>query len=363
MITAKRRLAPQLRSLLASNNGWPDRKSFERWQRTNDDGIKNGIYADMVRGYAVGERYIVGFAKYLQSCPTAPPLAVELISQFLGSTEWLRQSAHTVAARLIEDDDHDFFKRGTDGLLSALLCVKLIGQQVSWCRKEQDVEEAVRWMYVHVARHVHPDAHRFTVRESERVAASHMRIERCDYAQRAVSWWRYDPWTVIRVKGKKGPVGMCIHLPLSREAYESLKSGARMSYDIRAEELSRPSPYLLVEGIAERLPLVGGPRVSPTNAMILAMVTQQSVLSVSPPNDWLRMLSFTGTPASRERLESFGFKPLNTFMPSTDIEWMEKTWGDPVTPRDYVFLGLLTTVGRGLRHRLSPPTNEPDDSA
>jgi hypothetical protein len=343
--------------MMDSHQAWPAASAFLKWVKQYDQGIKNGIYAQMIGGYGVRAMYVVRFVRYLQGGDAECEAARAVLIELLGGTDWLGQSAEKIASMLLEDGEHDLLQRGVHGIWDAVSSMTTVESSISPCRSESDVAEVVKWMYVLVARHI-SEKQDLWHKESISIAADHMRISLDDYVHKAVAWWQYDPWTVIRVKGRKAPVGMSIVLPLTDAAYNSLRSGNRMSYDIRPEELRRPSPNLLVEMVGERLPLVGGEAGNHTRSTLIAALSQQAILS-NPHRDRargrFRMLSFAGTPANRDRIMSFGFRPTSVCMPNTNIDWMEKDWGRQMSFSDYVYLGLLMALGGDPNCRLVPP--------
>jgi hypothetical protein len=359
MVRASRRLDVSFRQLMDRRQAWPKGVAFQKWLKEQDEGIKNGAYAEMIQGYAVRALYVVRFVRFVQHAVEEAAAARRVLSEFLQGEHWQSQSAEQVAAELLAEDEKDVLRRGVQGIWDAINAKRMVDSHIAPCRSEADVTEAIKWMFVLVAHHISRFPGDLNFRQSIDEAERYMQIGFDEYVAKAIGWWRFDPWTVIRVQGRKAPVGMSIVLPLKDGAYESLKAGGRMSYDIRPDELQRPSCNLLVEMVGERLPIVGGEPHNAVRNTLIAVLSQEAILS-HPNNggsrDNLRLLSFAGTPANRERSESFGFEPLGITMPGTDIEWMEKNLQEPMTFMDSVYLGLLWVLGAHPDRRLIPPT-------
>lgn len=364
MSTRDRRLRSDFVEFMRERNAWPLTKNFVGWMRKHGGGIKNGRYAPMKRGEPTDPRYVVGLVRCtLGALATRPEdEGAQALIEYLSARRVENvndYSAATIAEMLLEpDDDEDYIKRGVLGVLDSLFQKRLVPRLVEACSTELNVAAAVRWMFVWVGRQVDERADQLPIEASIAAAETYMRTSYDAYVARAVSWWRYDPWTVVQARGKQTPTGVTIVLPLREAAYEDLKQGRRMSYDVGPHELHRPSRNLLIEALAERPPELDGVDGNTTKNTLNAVVSQVGVLShcrAEEAHRPLRLLTFAGSRLNRERAVSFGFQPVGTTMRDTGLEFFEKKLAWPYSPQDLILLGLLGAIGICADQMLRPP--------
>src|SRR5262249_29582948 len=144
--------------------------------------------------------------------------------------------------------------------------------------------------------------------------------------ERAVGWWRKNPWSVLQTVDDGEVTGMCIALPVTESFYRRARSGLCRSHECTADDLVARSPYVIVEAVAPRCDPPSG-AAGRGLSLVVAMICQQARVSDvagicrQPP---LRLLGFAGTPLGRRRLRRFGYRRLATHFPGTSIEYMER---------------------------------------
>lgn len=149
-----------------------------------------------------------------------------------------------------------------------------------------------------------------------------------EYRERAVRWWQKNRWTVIHAVDRSGITAMCIALPVTEAYFNRARSGVCMSYACEPADVEPDtSPFITVEALGPNPALRrSGGHVG--LSLVMAMICQQARLSDVPGLGSrevpLRALSFAGTPLNGKRLKRFGYKPLGTFMPGTEVEYFER---------------------------------------
>jgi hypothetical protein len=364
MAETDRRLREDFLQHMEIHGAWPETKNFERWVSQQRSGIRHGIYAALKEGLALDPKYAVTLCDYFlnQAEQGKEHEQFSAFSAFLRQQGIENPQAHspaTLAQRLFVSDDSDFFCLDADGILSIIKSHRIVKYYVTQCEDEEEVREAIHWMFVTVGRAT-THSKQLSIHESVRCAEQYMQIALPDYQARALQWWEFDRWTIIRARGKRAATGMSIVLPLAESAYAQLKNGRAMSYDILPTDLRRPSPHLLVEGTCERPVDMAGDKGNTTKNTFMAIVSQIAVLThCHGPHSKksLYLLSFAGTPRSKKRLLSGGFKTVGNSMPDSSIQFYERIL--PVVPHrttDWIMRAMLWILGHQADEMLNPPT-------
>lgn len=363
MSNSNRPLLPQFLEFMRSHKAWPPQIKVETWLQSIDEGMRHGVYSQMIRGVPVDPECVVKVVRYLLAdtgtsvhSHAAATFKAYLKTRGIESTDG--HSEWSLAERLLESPTIDHLERGFRGILDALRSRRIVDRFVQACANEQMVRDAVHWMYVWVGRHLEHIAPPSTIAEAITAAEQHMQISMEAYQAKATAWWDFDRWTVILVRGKRTATGMNIVLPLRRHVYDSIRNGERKSYDVEPSDLQRPSRYILHEGTAERPPDLGGNDGNTTRGTLIGILSQDAVLSHDNHNfakTPVHVLTFGGTEKNLRRAQSFGFKPTGATMPGTKIVMTEKILEWPFHRDDVLFAAGLTLLGMHADEMLAPP--------
>ncbi|MFO0946450.1 MAG: hypothetical protein U1D30_10950 [Planctomycetota bacterium] len=363
MSQSNKKLRADFLDYMREHDAWPPQTKIETWLQSADEGMRHGIFSQMIHGVPIAPECVVKVVKYLtaEASGKLHVHAATTFKNYLKSKGIASEEQHSdwsLAARLLESDEVDHLQRGFRGVWEALRGKRVVDRFVQACANESKVAEAIRWMYVWVARNLEHVQSPATIDEEIEAAERHMNIKLEEYQKRAVTWWNFDRWTVVLARGKCTETGMNIVLPLREHAYESIRSGERMSYDIYPSDLQRPSRSLLFEGTAERAPDLGGNDGNTTRNTLIGMLSQHAVLSHDTRNyaeKPLRVLTFGGTGRNLRRTASFGFKPTGVTMPGTKIPLVEKVFKWPFHRDDILFAAGLSLLGMHANEMLAPP--------
>lgn len=368
-----RGFSEDFRLYMDKRSGWPSNSEVYGWFLNNYGGLKKDVYPAAKRGEVVGEKFVNGFLALLLAPPDPRSLgstmrhARAVLADFLHErgihslTQATPESllAHIAGPPTTEPPARsakiDYLRKGASAIGEFVLLGTSIDRFVQACdnRTDDDVHEAVRWMYVRLGRSIAPggflsdasaDRNRPVTRaakgasvhetrdtelseeDAEAIATAHIRLPLAKYQMLAVAWQRFNPWTVIYARDKSRRVGMSIVLPLQDAAYQDILDGKRASYDMTPKDLTSPSAHLLIEACAER-PDSGRPAdANPTRGLLMALGMQLAALSRCrdlPAGTELRLLSFAGTPKNRDRLLDTGFKATGRTMARTGAELLE----------------------------------------
>lgn len=193
------------------------------------------------------------------------------------------------------------------------------------CASPREVEEAVLWMVVACGRQV--GGEKLSAERAKKIAERHMQVDLDDYQEKAVRWWRFNRWTVIRPRDGQEAAGICTVLPLRENARHLLLSGQMKSYDCSEKHFECPSSTLLLEACSERPIDLGRPGGKVATRLYLAVLGQCGLLGCVDENragSVLKVLSFASSALSFRRLNKFGFQATGDRMQGTDIGFMER---------------------------------------
>jgi hypothetical protein len=348
---------------------WPAIKTVQSWFQRESGGLKRERYTQLKRGDALPEKYASGLVRLMlaNAQSESPTYYGEALRSFLQSCNIVCDAHLSVDATLDAVCDRvserpalksmamDLLQQGFTAI-SALFCSpSYLNRNVRPCESQEEVDAAVEWLYVAAGRGVSPKPETISPADAIAIATANLKSTLGDYQSQARIWWSFNSWTVSLSMGVKRPTGMVIILPLKEKAYKALLDGKHKSYEVTSGDLEVPSPFLLLEAVAER-PHDAGAEALPiaklSKSLYMTLLAQIGVFSyqVSPRRvDAIRILSFAGTPTNKKRLKSFGFRPTGRYMPDTDQEYFEKTLGLKGTvSRDMTFLSIARLCGQTL---------------
>lgn len=340
---------------------WPAKKRFEGWMRDDSvdrGGIRNGIYAAMKEGKRVDVRHTLGLVQFLRQSLWKP--GSEALAEFCrihGIAD--DASDASVAEHLLAQDEEDYFEKGIHGLLDVIRGEKLIKKSVQGCQDERQVRDTIRWVYVTFARLLESDQPAASKDFDQAIALATAKLATTleAYQENALRWWNFDRWTVVRIRGKRGPTGFSIVLPLSQQAYESVRRGERSIHEIDVSELRRPSRYVLIEAAAEIPPDMGGETGNPSRNALIAHFTQCAILTNchgEEANVPRHALTYAATEQGTKRAHAFGYRPTGNRTPGSGAEVLEKVyqWN---SYEDLLVLTFLKAIGYYADRFLFPP--------
>lgn len=370
-----RGFSEDFRLYMDKRGGWPSHKGdVYPWFEAHYSGLKKDDYSAARRGAVVGEKFVTGFLAMLLAPPDPKSLSNTMRHARSVLADFLRERgihsltqatpdallAHIAGPPTTEPPARsatiDYLRRGASAVGDFMFMDTLIDRFVQACdnRTDDDVHEAVRWMYVRLGRSIAPggflsdasanrkrrsrpvakgaSAHEtrdteLSEEDAEAIATAHIRLPLAKYQMLAVAWQRFNPWTVIYARDKSRRVGMSIVLSLNDAAYQEILDGKRASYDMTPEDLTSPSANLLIEACAERPDSDRPADANPTRGLLMALGIQLAALSRCrelPAGTELRLLSFAGTPTNRDRLLDTGFKATGRTMARTGAELLEQ---------------------------------------
>lgn len=372
MLATNRTLRKDFRNHFTLHDAWPATTNVEDWIRAEGYGIKNGTYAKLKNGRPVDPKHLVSLVRYLRDATSQSRALAHIHTAFvtycrsIDIPDLRQHSAEALTQLLMEpEENEDVFMDSMRQAISSLSVQVIFDGAVQACANQNQVRLAVRSMFVWLGNDLDT-----TTRTSEAagiaVAEDHMKISLADYQARAISWWQFDPWTVVMARGKRRPTGMGIVLPLREEAYRSLLDGEKPTYDLTPVDLDRPSRLLLIAGASERNTNACQQEGNLTRNTLMALITQLAVLSHVPTKgqtDGLRVLTFAGSPTNHQRLICSDYTPTGINMAKTGHEFYERSLCWPFrSPMDALLLGLLWFLGNYADQMLQPPHGDPHAS-
>jgi len=363
MAQSDRTLSSAFIDLMTTRDAWPLPKNFENWMREKSGGIRNGVYSRMMQGLSVDPKYVIGLASYLLAHAEKEPNSTTTRTfrdymETVSSVEPNNMSSPNVAERLLENDDHDYFKRGFTGILDAFRGKKLIEIFVQGCTREKQVHEAVRWLYIWAASELHGRRSFTSLDEAIAFTESAIKISLDQFQKLATMWWQYDDWTVVLARGKRAPTGMSVVLPLRPAIYHAIRNGTFAVTDLQPADLCRPSRFLLIAAIAQRPVILGGDSGNTTKNVLGAHFSQVSILSQcqgEEANQPLHLLAPVGTPHNARRATAMGYKTTGTQARLQGLELFERVYEWPSSAEDMMTLGFSSMLGRYSDRFLQPP--------
>jgi hypothetical protein len=363
----QRSLRPDFVAFMTERDVWPAAQNFESWYRSNGNGIQNGTYGAMIQGRPVHPKFIAAFARYTRDfAPKPEENSRQAFAEFLtpcGINDLQQVSPEEIAVALCDSQDAvDYHKNGFARILDLFNIESTVDAAVQECVTPEQVATAVQYMYEWVGDDLNKHAGTSSLAAID-AAAARIKLSLPEYQQRAINWWRFDRWTVVFARGKNGPAGMSIVLPLREHVYYAVKAGKKATPDILREDLDRPSRTLLIEGVAQRDPTACAETINLSKYTASAMTAQMAALSRAYgkiTHEPLRILTFGGTPTNEERLITSGFKRTGTRMPLTEVELFEKIFSwPPRTAKDLITLGIFHMLGDWADRLPRPPHGDP----
>jgi hypothetical protein len=365
MKNLERALRPDFVEHMSLGDRWPKTTAFETWLAQRGDGVRHGEFHKLKNGKVVKSRLVVQFVELLaDESAKGPDIAVARAAalEFLraqGIDSFEQHSSSIIAKLLLSVEDDDFLGKGVDGLVDILLARPKCERFVNACNDEDDVKEAVCWMFVAVGRQIQEGQTPLKSKEAIQDAAEYMRISLKEYQKRAIDWWQFDPWTVMLARGNRvARAGMSIILPLRQATYDRIKAGAHMGYETTPADMERPSRLLLLEGAAARPEDRGGEQGETTKHAMLGLMCQLAILSYC--EDQRRKLhrtavTFGGTPKTEASLRKAGFKPTGAKMGETELKVYERPMSR--SGKDTLLDFILNGIGEQADRWLTPPKN------
>ncbi len=310
---------------------WPKEFAFQTWLRINlNQGLRSGHYSQLRAGHSGRARHMAGFVRFLRCCPPESR-EYRALDQYLAKKSLHLAESPTdqkvveCVSKQVERTFADAFMEGVRFLLRLFTRIRHPTRQVRPCFTEAEVTNAIRWMFLELAHQIS----RGDLSAIDAIALAERTIGTTleDYQQRAIDWWRFQPWIVVLALDAGKPTGMAITLPLQSVAFEKIRSGARMGYHCMTSEMALHSATLFCEGVAvKRLDHEVRARKG-YGPVVVAVTCQQAHLSDVPglaTKQPMRILTFAPTPTQHRRIKRFGYKPTGTSLNGTAIPLFER---------------------------------------
>lgn len=331
----------------------------------------NVSYSQLCNGYSVSEGLILSILRAIvQPDPrqgrSLSPDAVEYLKQ-LGDVDVERVTDAELLSMLCSAPkprgasggaELDYLQRGFGWLADQMSFwfERKVLQRTRAFRSEDDLREAIRWIFISLGRQLAADPTLETERASE-LAAERIRLSPTEYARLATEWWRFDRWTVVGLCLNGRIAGVNIVLPVNLSHYVKIRDGQIPSYGTPATAMQVPTMSLVIEASAERPHLGKQGDYRWTRGMYYTMLGQVAALARLNGDDPLRLLSFAGSPTGTARLRSFGFAKVGNQMADTGVDMLERLVTVPASAKDDTFIrGMFHGLGRALSN--SPEETE-----
>lgn len=369
-----RAFKPEFVRHMTSRGGWPSIKNTQSALAQRGAAIRTDYYIDLKRGAARDEKNPLNFLRAVLTIPDdATPKRIDpllhsranLLS-FAGvrePAELTNLSDEQLFAIYCEPpqkfpspprEEKDWLQMGYEILSTAVHLYRRIDENVQACADEGEVRAAVHWMYVSHGRNLSENPI-LAVDAAFQLAESHIQIPLSDYQKGAIEWWRFNPWTVVTIRGRRKPNGVSIMLPARAETFDRIMQGNLMTSECRAADLFTPTSMIIVEACAERPVELGGEPINSTIVMFLAQLAQVGALSRCDLLDRripLRLLAIAPSPLARRRLLAHKFKETGVKMPKVGVDLMLRTMRQRLRDgTDY----LTTSYMRGFAGELDSP--------
>ncbi|MBX3357343.1 MAG: hypothetical protein KF745_02835 [Phycisphaeraceae bacterium] len=352
-MTPRRAFHPDFVEHMRVHEGWPLTERIAEVVKARGRFIQQGMYTKLKNGEPGTRRQIGVIISYIRAPEQRVDRERRVLDDFLRS-RGVADAASTSDAKVIEIvsvpappatgvGGIELYNRIFDRILFPLSYVRLF-------ETEEQVCEAVRWMFVEAGRQTTPGRRLGTLDASLR-GQERVGMRMAEYERLAASWWRRCRWTVIKVVGTRKSVGMCIMLPVKPEWYDLVRSGSKRTYECGLDDLQFPSAHLIAEGAAMKPSEVGVAEEHNPRCLDMAMICQSAWLSrvagfgEDVPVRWL---TFKGTPKNTKRALSFGFKPTGTSQRDMGIEFLERTIDLEEDDRDARVVGVIRRLQRRL---------------
>ena len=144
-------------------------------------------------------------------------------------------------------------------------------------------------------------------------------------------------------------------LPVTEAFYNRARSGTCRSMDCQPEDLLEASDFLITEAFAPRADL-REKKLRPGVSFVMAFLCQHALLSdveeICTLRRPLHLLSYAATPVGTRRLKTYGYRPIGTCVPGTNIEYMERELVLSARhPADAPLVGIWITLQELMRQR------------
>ena len=326
---------------MTRSSAWPPYKTAIKHFKANAGGIKRERYGKLKDGQLLPEKYAVSLVKLLLKEATAQEAnhTGRQVSAYYQHHGWPLEASTTVeegVARLCITEHADLdkyvsmrdkFQEGISAVTKALVTAPMVDRFVQACASPAEVHESIEWIYVTLGRVLAEDSQLSPAMAIEK-GSQQIKLSLEEYQRRAVQWWTFNPWTIVRTRGNKGPVGVSIWLPATEAAYQAVLEGRQPSYDCDPSQLTTPTTTLILEAVADRPFDYGAERSTATNYMPVVVLAQAGAFTHRPrmarPKT-VKMMSFAAIPVSVHRLTKYGFQPTGVNMKSTDVPLFELT--------------------------------------
>ncbi len=332
---------------MTKRSGWPTETQVHNWFRANRQGMKKGVYNSLKKGRALGEKYTAGLIEMFLTPPDSSGAAstdLRHTQQVLRDFLYERgvHSPQTVSREGVEAQTCgpiestpdrtafvDYLRLGVSAIGAFVGAGRSVTHYVERCNSDADgdVDNAVKWIFIRVAQCMAPDGHRLHTEEALAMGSQYVHVPFETYTRQAKGWQRFNPWTVVYGRDDGIRLGVGIVLPLTESAYGDILEGRRATFELSAEDLTSPSPFVLIEACAERPDPEGQRDPNPTKALLMCLTLQVAAMSRCqelPAGTVVRILSYAGTTRNRDRLLEAGYKPTGKRMARNGFELVER---------------------------------------
>lgn len=184
----------------------------------------------------------------------------------------------------------------------------------AFCRSAEDATRAIQAMRENWTTHLERTSY---LSDSDVFAEGNDQINReyQRYEERYAAIWKANPHTILYSTVGEDKSGLCVVLPVTREAYRAMRKGERSFMEIEASDVLRESQYLILDSAAE-IRCDGELHWNQvTNSLSFTLFYLISLLSENPVASSFRMLGFGASQTNLERLSGIGFSPCGVEMP------------------------------------------------
>ena len=364
MATQYYKFSPDFATFMTNECAWPDVKRFALHLRSQNLGYRNDAYHRIRHGGVGLRHYFVGFVDLVLNTDEESGLkrSRESIVTFLQkrniqlqhplTTEFILgvvcEAANGVSGFRV--GAKDWLSTGLTGLQELFNTKRAAERHIQRCRDDKMIREAARWLFMEAGQI--GGSHRLA--EAAAIAAheADFKLPLEEYTQFASACLKRHPWTVVLARGERKPTGLSIMLPLSAKTYNAIRDGSVASFRTDPADFVIPSRHIVYEVVIERPLDMGGEAIDgATRSLLWCVLTQFAVLSrVSVRRDSkpIRLLSFAGAPASKQRLERHGFSPVGRNLHRTNVPLYERTIVPMSVGYDFLFTAITNLLGKAI---------------
>lgn len=320
----------------------------------DEDGAKNWPKYRMLKSYAIRNRYAFSEREYLQlkRVHVAAEGVVEALIQYLHDVQsrlLLNSFPHLPADdprqwrdEFTEINDgeslrrQDYYRKGTWKELPLLYVISDDHAEAeSFCRTEDLARRIAVAQYIEIGR----DLVKLKERKCDDLvcAAARTKIGLTvdEFADMFTGWWRVIPECVWITTKRSKPIGGSIIIPLTKDAYERMKSGELSDREMSADDdLEFPSRYLWLVATTS-FPEVARPRFPGVHtARQLRKILQHIAVMIGPGDPArtpVHLLAVAGSRALEHAFTRMGFDSLQTTLKKTTGLMFESVIPPPET--------------------------------